>query len=679
MSVAIGDYRNIALVGHSGAGKTSLAEAMLFKTGVTTRLCKVDDGTSTLDFDEESRERKHSLDSSVTWFDHAGKRFNVVDTPGIPDFCGPAIAALAAVETAVIVVSATAGVGVMTRRMFKNAGDYGLARVVVVNRIGADGAALGEVLESIRETFGRECYPVNLPAEGATKVIDVMSNTEGSADILDVAQCHTELIDAIVETDESLMEEYMEQGTVPAEKLRPAVAAAVASGHVIPVFFTDALHDVGVQNLLDELCLCAPSPLVGCKRKLVVGQGEDAQTTEIEPSTDGEFIAQVFKITADPRSNIKYSCARVHRGSLGSDGQVVVGDARKGQRIGHLFKLRGGETEEISTAEAGDIVAFAKIDMSIGDVLRSSAGEGEIPLPQFTKPMFALAIEPKSRGDADKITQALSRFAEEDPCFEYHRDDQTHELVMQGIGDQHLAVIQSKMKRYFKLEIDTKPPKIPYRETISGTAKYVEYTHKKQSGGAGQYAKVVIDLAPTERGEGYKFEDKIYGGAIDQAYRPSVDKGIRDQMKRGVIAGYPVVDVHVSLVDGKTHPVDSKDVAFQIAGRQVFKKAFAQCKPILLEPIVNLEVTIPAEFVGDITRDISGKRGQILGQDQMPGNQVVIKAQVPLAEVANYSSQLKSATAGQGSYMMELSHYDVVPPNVQQQIVAAHKPGDDDE
>lgn len=679
MSIGIGDYRNIALVGHSGAGKTSLAEAMLFKAGVTTRLCKVDDGSSTLDFDDESKERKHSLDSSVTYLDHNGKRFNIVDTPGIPDFCGTAVAALAAVDTAVVVVSATAGMGVMTRRMFKNAAGYGLARVIVINRIAADGANLEEVLESIRETFGRGCHPVNLPTDGATRVIDLMSHAEGSSDILNVAKCHTELIDSIVETDDSLMEEYIERGTVAPEKLKPAVATAVASGHLIPVFFTDALHDVGVGNLLDELCLCAPSPALGKQRTLITGEGDDARGVPIESSADGEFIAQVFKITADPRSNIKYSCARVLRGSLRADGQVIVGDERKGHRIGHLFKLRGADNEEIASAEAGDIVAFAKIDMFIGDVLRASAGEGTVPMPPFTKPMFALAIEPKSRGDADKITLALHRFAEEDPCFEYHRDDQTHELVMQGIGDQHLAVIQSKMKRYFRLEIDTKPPKVPYRETISGSVQYVDYTHRKQSGGAGQYAKVVIDMGPTERGAGYQWEDKIYGGSIDQAYRPSVDKGVRDQMKRGVIAGYPVVDVHVALVDGKTHPVDSKDVAFQVAGRQVFKKAFAQCKPILLEPVVHLEVTIPADFVGEITRDISGKRGQILGQDQLPGNQVVIKAQVPLAEVSNYSSQLKSATAGQGSYMMELSHYDVVPPNVQQQIVAAHRPGDDDE
>jgi elongation factor G len=371
--------------------------------------------------------------------------------------------------------------------------------------------------------------------------------------------------------------------------------------------------------------------------------------------------------------------ARVHSGQLAGDGQVFLAGDRKGQRPGHILKLLGADHSEIEKAAAGDLVAFAKLDFKIGDVLLGKSGEGTITMPKTPTPMFALAIEPKARGDVEKISGALHRFAEEDPCFDYHRDSETNELVMQGLGDQHLTVVQSKMKRQFKVEVDTKPPKIPYRETIAGSVKYVEYTHKKQTGGAGQFARVFIDMEPNERGGGYEFIDKIFGGAIDQPFRPSVDKGIKDQMRRGVIAGCPVVDVKVYLVDGKTHPVDSKDIAFQIAGRQVFKKAFNQCKPILLEPVVNMEVTAPTDFMGDITRDIAGKRGQVLGQDVLPGNQVVIKAQVPLAEVAAYASQLKSVTGGQGSYMMELSHYDVVPPNVQQQIMAQYKTKDEDE
>lgn len=675
---AIGDIRNIALVGHAGAGKTSLAEAILFKSGVTTRLGSVDDGSSVLDFDDEAKERKHSVDSAVTYVEHKGKLINIVDTPGVPDYSGTSIASLAAVDTAVAVISATAGIGVNTRRLFRAAREYGLARMIVINHIGAEGVDLAGALTAVRETFGAECHPVNLPTAGGKGVIDVLQKAEGTADILDVEQCHTELLDAVVETDDALMEAYMETGAVAADKLRPAVAHAVAIGHVIPIFFTDAKHDVGITNLLDEIATCAPSPAVGKQRAVITGAGENAKAAPIDANPDGDFCAVVFKVTADPKSNIRYSCARVLSGKLTSNDQLFVGDT-KGQRPGHILKLRGADHEELEAATTGDIVAFAKIEMQIGDVLRDKAGEGRVAMPKFPKPMFALALEPKARGDADKITTALRRFHDEDPCFEYHRDEETHELVMQGLGDEHLILARSKMKRYYKLEVDTKPPKIPYHETISGSATNVEYTHKKQSGGAGQFARVFIDLEPMPRGEGYEFEDKIYGGSIDQAFRPSVDKGIQSQMKQGVIAGYPVVDVRVKLVDGKTHPVDSKDIAFQIAGRNAFKKAFVAAKPILLEPIVNLEVTIPADSMGEITRDISGKRGQMLGQDQLPGNQVVIHAQVPLAEVSNYSSQLKSATAGQGSYMMELSHYDVVPANVQQQIVAAHKPGAEEE
>ncbi len=671
--------RNVAFVGHSGAGMTSLCEAILHKAGVTNRLGSVDDGTSMLDYDEESKERKQSLDSTFFHVEHKGTLINAFDTPGTPDYCGTAIAALAGVETAVVVVSAAAGVSVNTRRMFNIAKDYGLARMVVINRIDADNANLEDIITSVRETFGNACHPINLPAEGGKKVIDVLAAEEGSADVLDVAQCHTELIDAIVETDDELMEAYMETGSVAPEQLKPAIMKAVASGHVIPILFTNARGEIGINELLDALVLFAPSPAAGKRRVLEVGEGEQAREIALEPRPEGDFVAQVVKITTDPRSNIKYSLVRVHQGQIGGDGQVFVSGARKGQRTGHILKLCGDRHGEVEQAGAGDIVAFAKLDMHIGDVVFDKASDGQIEMPRFPTPMYALAIEPKARGDVEKISGALQRFAEEDPCFRYERDPETNELVMQGLGDLHLTVIRSKMKRYFKLEVDTKPPKIPYRETISGSAKYVEYTHKKQTGGAGQFARVFIDLEPNERGAGYEFIDKIFGGAIDQAFRPSVDKGIRDQMKRGVLAGYPVVDVKVYLVDGKTHPVDSKDIAFQIAGRQVFKKAFMQCKPILLEPIVKMEVTAPTEFMGDITRDLAGKRGQILGQDMLPGGQVLIRASVPLAEVANYASQLKSVTGGQGSYTMEFERYDVVPPNVQQQIVAAAKKEEEEE
>lgn len=675
----VAEMHNVALVGHAAAGKTTLGEAILHKLGKSTRLGNVDDGSAVLDYDDESKERRHSIDSSLLYYERHGKLVNIVVTPGMPDYAGPAIAALSAVETAVVCISAVNGIGVNTRRMFHAAREAGLARMIVVTKIDHENANLEEVMNQIKETFGTECHPINLPADGGKRVIDVLAVEDGKADILDVRKCHTELLDSIVEIDDSLMEGYMATGSIPADKLQDAIEEAVGSGHLVPVLFVNSKAGVGIEEFLEALTLFAPSPVHGKTRELEIGEGETARRTRVESKIDGPFVAQVFKITSDPKSNIKYCVARVFSGTLKSDGAFHVGEDRKTQRPGHLYKLNGADHIEVPAIGAGDIVAFAKLDLHIGQVLGAEAIEGHIVTPRYPTPMFSRAIEAKNRADVDKVSTALRRFEEEDPCFRHHRDPQTHELVIEGMGDLHLTMIRSKMKRYYKLEVEAHAPKIPYRETVVGVARGVEHTHKKQTGGAGQFAKVYIDLEPNERGKGYEFVDKIFGGVIDQAFRPSVDKGIREQLKKGVIAGYPVVDVKVSLVDGKTHPVDSKDIAFQVAGRQAFKKAFAAAKPILLEPVVNIEVNVPAQYVGEIARDISGKRGQVLGQDILPGNQALVKATVPLAEVANYSSQLKSVTGGAGSFSMELSHYDIVPPMVQQQIVAAYKPHGEEE
>ncbi len=679
MSKPVVEIRNAAIVGHANCGKTSLGEAMLHATGVTSRLGSVDDGSSMLDFDDESRERKQSVDSSVFYIEHKGALLNLVDTPGSPDYLGPALAPLAGVDSVLVVVSAVSGVEVNTRRMFNAARDLGLARLIVVNKMLAENAKLDSVVPQLRETFGTECLPVTVPTPGAGGVVSVLEATGGDSPAGDVADWRTALMDAIAESDDALMESYMETGDIPAEQLGPAFVRAVSTGHVVPIFFTDARKELGVRELLDHVVLCAPSPASAARREIVHGDGASAARVPVAPDPAGKFLAQVFKITSDPKSGIKYSVARVHAGTLRADGSMHVGDDRKAVRPGHIFKLRGNQHAEIPEAAAGDIVAFAKLDLHIGTMLAAEALDGAIPMPRFPTPMYSLAVEPRTRSDVDKMSTALTKFTEEDPCFQVHRDARTHELVIAGLGDQHLTVIRNRMRRLFKLEVDTKQPKIPYLETITGSAKFVDYTHKKQTGGAGQYARVVIDVEPAQRGADFEWEDKIFGGSISQPFRPAVQKGIRDQMKKGVIAGYPVVDVKVALVDGKEHPVDSKDIAFQIAGREVFKKAVAQCRPILLEPIVHIDVTAPQGNTGDITRDLAGKRGQILGQEILPGGQVTIRAQVPLSEVANYNSQLKSVTGGQGSYSMELSHYDPVPPNIQQQIVAAYKPHPEEE
>jgi len=659
------NFRNIALVGHQSSGKTTLADAILHVTGQTNRLGDVNSKTSHLDFMDEEKTRGCSIDSALLSAEVGGKLINVVDTPGAPDFAGPAIGALAGVETAVCVVSATAGIEVNTRRMMERAATYGLGRLIVINKIDSE-PQTAELVSGLQELFGDVCQPVNLPADKGGRVVDCFQNAEGASDFGSVADMHTALIERIVEADESLMEEYLEKGQIDSHKLVGVLPKAITSGALIPILFVSARQEVGVKEFLEFVADYTPSPAEGLQRTMANEAGE----TTVEPDAGKPFVGQVFKVFSDPKSNIKFSVCRVHAGTIRSDSSIHIGSERKPTRPGQLYKLRGADHIEVDEAIAGDLVAMAKLDTAIGDVLHTGEG-GTIPLPPFPTPMFALAIEPKSRADADKVSGALAKFTEEDPCFKADRDPSTKELVIHGIGDLHLRTILSRMNDIFKLEVDTKAPKIPYRETIQGTVRDVEYTHKKQTGGAGQFARVFVGMEPNERGAGYEFVDEIFGGAIDQAFRPSVDKGIQAQIKEGVLAGYPVVDVKVRLTDGKTHPVDSKDIAFQIAGREVFKKAFLQCKPILLEPIVHVEVTVPNDKVGDIQGDLASRRGRPEGQQMLPGGLSVISARVPLAEMADYHSRLSSITGGQGSYSMELSHYEPVPGNVQQQIIEA--------
>lgn len=661
------EIRNIAFIGHSSAGKTSLVEAILHKTGVTTRLGSVTDKTSILDSAHDEQESSHSIDSAVCYVSYGGKHINIIDTPGANAFCGQSMSSLAGVETGILVLSATAGIEVNSRKMMNKAGQYGNARMIVINKIDSDNINLEELVATVQEFFGSACVPVNLPSGKGSKIIDCVTNTSGDTDFGDVAAAREGLLEAIVGADDALLEKYLGGDASDDEVLAHATKAA-AKGSIIPICFTNARGEVGIDELLDAIVRFAPSPINGKRRVFVTEDGEQP----IEPNPDGPFIAQVFKVASDPKSNIKYSTMRVHSGSLAHDGTVKSERDRKGMRLGHISKFMGAEHSEIEAASAGDIVSVAKLDLHVGDTLFTK-DTGAIAMPILPKPMYAVAIESKTRGDEDKIGTALRKFTEEDPCFQTDRNAVTHELVISGIGDMHIRTILSRMKDHFKLEVVTHPPKIPYRETILGTATNVEYTHKKQSGGAGQFGRVIINVLPSERGEGYKFVDKIFGGAIDGPFRVSVDKGIRTQCNEGVLAGYPVVDVTVELIDGKTHPVDSKDIAFQIAGRGAFKEAFRAAKPVLLEPIVEIEVTIPRDHVGDIQGDLASRRGRPQGQEGLPGGLSVIRALAPLGELADYNSRLSSITGGQGSYTLELSHYEPVPPNVQQQIIDQYK------
>ncbi len=664
------DIRNLVFLGHGGSGKTSLAEAMLHLAKATTRLGSVDDGSSTLDFTDIERERHHSVDPAMAFIEHEGKTINIIDAPGYPDFIGGAIGSISGADIGMVVISAPAGIEVNTRKLFKVAQQAGLALAIVINKIDGDNIQWETLLKDIKETFGNGCKPMNLPADGGKAVIDCFDGTSGESELGDVATAHTQLTESIIEVDEVLMEKYLAGEEIPHEKLLAAFDKAMCGGNLIPVLFTNAKDEIGVKELMDAVARDFPSP-VDVKQKPVKA-GEDAEAEEIPvvPEPEKPFIGQAFKITTDPFVG-KLAWVRILQGTLLPDTMYHLRDEKKSAKIGHEFKLIGKETHEVKKAIAGDIIALAKVeDIRAGDMLHVEPKGMFREMPAVPTPMYSLAVTPKSRGDEQKISEALHRLAGEDPTFVASRDAQTKETVISGIGDLHLRMMLTKMKVRFDLEVDTKPPKIPYRETISTKADG-HHRHKKQTGGAGQFGEVFLRVEPLERGKGYEFVSELFGEALPRQYLPAIEKGILDVWGTGAIAGYPMQDIKVAITDGKHHPVDSKEVAFRTAGKWAFIDAVQKAKPVLLEPIVNMEITIPAHYMGDIASDLSGRRGRILGQEMLPGNMIVVKAQAPLAEVMQYNSQLRSVTAGQGSYTMELSHYEPVPGMVQQQIVAA--------
>lgn len=668
---ATGDIRNVVLLGHGGSGKTSLTEAILLTTGATNRLGSVDDKTSTCDYYDEEKEHQHSILSAVVHAEHNGKLINLIDTPGYPDFSGPAIMSIPAAETAVIVIGAAAGIETNTRKLFQLASAANKPRVIVINKMDAENVEMPELIKAIQDTFGSQCRCANLPGADKSSVIDCITNDSGQSPLGDVAQAHTDLIESAIEADDVLMERYLSGEEISADQIAAVFVKALKSGTLVPIIFTNARNQVGITELLDLIVKYTPSPAEADPARLT--DGEDV--TEVKADAGGPLAGLVFRITFDPRSNMKYSTIRMFSGTLRSDTNLIRNDEKKGLRPGHVMKAQGGETDEIDAGIAGDIVTLAKVDeLKVGDLVHDGHAAGTFEMPKAPEPMFSLALEPASRGDEQKISGALEKLCEEDPCFKVSRDAQTKELVAHGMGDLHLRVMLEKMEHRFKLKVNTKEPKIPYRETIGAKAEG-HYRHKKQTGGAGQFGEVYLRVEPAERNSDppMQFSWDIFGGSIPRQFEPAIAKGVNDVMQTGVVAGYPLQDVKVSVYDGKHHPVDSKEVAFRAAGKGAFIDAVQKAKPALLEPIVDMEVTVPAENVGDITGDLSSKRGRVVGQDMLPGNFITVKAQVPLSEVTQYTSQLKSVTGGRGSFSMSFSHYEPVPPNVQQQIVAAHK------
>lgn len=665
-----GDIRNVVLLGHGSSGKTSLAEAMLHKTGATNRLGSVDDKTSICDYYDEEKEHQHSILSATVHVKHAGKLINIIDTPGYPDFIGPAIKTISAAETAVLVINAAAGIETNTRKMFELTTAANMPRLIVVNKMDAENIIWPELIKNIQETFGPRCRCANLPAGDKASVIDCIENDRGDSPVMDVGQAHTELIENVIEADDELMEKYLGGEEIAAEKIAAVFVKALMAGTLIPIVFTDARKEIGIQELLDMIVKYTPSPRQA--KAVVLKDGENV--TELKADPAGPLAGLVFRIAFDPRSNMKYSTIRIFSGTIKSDANLIRNDEKKGIRPGHILKSQGGENNPVDVGVAGDIVTLAKIEeLKTGDLVHDGRVSGKFTLLPAPEPMFSLAIEPAARGDEQRISSALERLCEEDPCFKVTRDQQTKELVASGMGDLHLRVTLEKMANRFKLAVNTKEPKIPYRETITAKAEG-HYRHKKQTGGAGQFGEVYLRVEPAERNSDppLQFSWDIFGASIPGQFEPAVFKGVNEIMQNGFVAGFPMQDVAVSVYDGKYHPVDSKEVAFRAAGKGAFLDALQKAKTVLLEPIVNMEVTIPTENVGDITGDLASKRGRVQGQDMLPGNFITIKAQVPLSEVTQYNSQLKSVTGGRGSYSMTLSHYELVPPNVQQQIIAQY-------
>jgi elongation factor G len=676
--------RNITIAGHSGAGKTQLAAAILFDAGMVNRFGKVDDGTTVTDFDEEEVSRKHTLSASLAYVEWNKHKINLVDTPGFGNFLSDTLAAMRVSDAAVVVVDAVSGVEVQTEKVWEAAEEYELPRLVVVNRIDRERASLSRTLESLHAAFGRTVTPVQMPI-GEEKsfrgVVDLVAmkayvfEADGSgkfkeeavpAGMNDEARAARDaLIEMVAEADDKLMEKFFEAGTLTQEELVGGLRTAVLGRKIFPLFCTSAILNIGVQTLLDAVIAYVPAPAERPARGTKGGQAVD-----VIASDSGPYAAFVWKTVADPFAG-RISMFRVMSGSLKADTTVYNLVRETPERLGHLVLLQGKTQTDVPEIKAGDMGAVAKLKETVtNNTLADKGGVVFAPM-KFPEPVLSYAIEPKSRGDEDKISSSLQRLQEEDPTIRSSRDAQTKELLLSGQGQLHIEVTVAKLKRRFGVEVNLKPPKIPYRETITA-ATDAHGRHKKQTGGHGQFGDCSIRMEPLPRGADFEFVDDIFGGAIPQTFRPAVEKGIQETRMRGYLAGYPVVDFKVTLVDGKYHDVDSNELSFKMAGRLAFKDAMTRCRPTILEPIMNVEVYAPSDFAGDLMGDLNGRRGRIAGMDTR-GGMTVIKAQVPMAEMLTYEQQLTSATGGRGSYHMSYSHYEEVPNHIQSKIIAAYK------
>ena len=663
------EIRNVALVGHSGSGKTMLAEAMLLKGGALNRLGTIADGTAASDFDVDEKEAHKSYYASVLHTLWQGRDLNLLDTPGSADFIGQVYGVLSVAELALITVNASSGVEMGTRKAWDLARQQGCPCMFVVTRMDAEQADFDAVVSALQETFGAECTPLMMPIgrgaefEGVVNLLQPTNVPDALEDA--VEEQRGTLMESIISGDDALLERYLEGETIPAAELEQVFTQVLVDGSIVPILCGAAEQDIGIAELLDILTGFAPSPAYA-KKSVMTDAGAEEHALDL----DGPLEAEVFRTMSDEFVG-KVSFIRVFAGVLKSSDTVIAANSGKPIKLGKLFRPQGREQQDIGEVGPGAIVATAKVEeLQVGDTLVATKEQLPFVTPRYPVPMVSRAVTPKSRGDEGKISESLRRLAEADPTFTVEMNAQTKELVISGIGEQHINLMLSRLQRR-GVEVLTALPRIAYRETIAGSAD-VRYRHKKQTGGAGQFAECAIRIGPGERGEGYQFVDKIFGGVISQPFRQSVDRGIQEKMGEGIYAGYPVVDLKVELYDGKEHPVDSKDIAFQIAGREAIKEAVLKAQPVLLEPIVKMEVVVPSKYMGDITGDISSRRGRVIGMDSLSDLQVV-HAEVPFAEVQQYSSFLQSVTGGEGTYSLEFLRDEILPQHLAESVIAHSK------
>ncbi len=676
------NIRNVVLLSHSGAGKTSASEAMLFTAGAIKRLGKVEDGTTTSDYDPDEAKRQISINLSLLPCQWKETKINLLDTPGYADFIGEVKAAMRVVEGAVIMVCAASGVEVGTEQAWAYCEQDALPRLIFINKMDRENADFSKTVGQIQSKFGARCLPVQLPIgaqdkfEGIVDLLTMKAYTGTEAKEAEISESlksqvdsfREKLIEAAAEVDDKLIEKYLEGEELSLEELGSGLRQAVVSGKVVPIFTGSALKNIGFRLFLDAICDFLPS----AKEREVITIGDSAKKVErIEPRADGPLAALVFKTSADPYVG-KLTYFRVYNGAVKSNSQVWNTTRGGAERIGQLFVLRGKNQEPVPELGAGDMGAVAKLTLTnTGDTLGSQDKPIKIAPMEFPEPAFSLAVHPKTKADLDKLGAALSRLAEEDPTLRVRRETDTNETILSGIGESHLEAAADKMQRKFGVGVKLETPKVPYKETITVGAK-AEYKHKKQTGGHGQYGHVLLELEPLSRGSGQEFVDKVVGGRIPKNYIPSVEKGVNEALHEGVLARYPVIDMKTTVYDGSFHPVDSSDICFKIAGAGALKKGLSEGQPILLEPIVNIEVTVPEDFTGDIIGDLNTKRARVQGMN--PGGGLnVIEAQVPLAEVLRYAIDLKSITQGRGNYKTSFSHYEEVPPHIAEKIIAARQ------